>query len=371
MSTIISVYHPQQLLPALTALYYYRERYGIKRHAPAILVYWQQNGEQPGQFLHEALKNESWLKIHTINKRTHPKLTAIKTPIIWRARHFRKLMPQLACHQIFYPHDAADDYSGQVIMHAFPRAKRICFGDRFGVVYSNPHFDIRQLRHRIAHIALTRKRANLAMLMLPCELDGGALGHTPYLIPPRKVTLTVLANIISSLKSYQDYQQQLLAQTNDSRYLLVLSNKSGSGVMDEGNELKYYQDIMAGYIPADADLIIKPHASGNYQVIEKLVSSRIGSGKVIVIDDAFSHIPLDYAFLLVQQCKMISISFASIAIPYLYERPVIHAQSESLIRRYTRPSKVKREMHRFALYNSLLKQIGEWDGVSLLKPTLS
>lgn len=46
-----------------------------------------------------------------------------------------------------FSHDLSSDFWNQVLMHAFPKAKRICYGDALGLVYSQSYFS--QLMYQI------------------------------------------------------------------------------------------------------------------------------------------------------------------------------------------------------------------------------
>lgn len=116
----------------------------------------------------------------------YPKLMTY-LPVRLRAKFLTRKLKKYPIDEIFFSHDLSSDFWNQVLMQAFPKAKRICYGDALGLVYSQNYFS--QLMYQIVnknkiifHNILARIKRKLiypgkknqlqaqeAILAIPCD----------------------------------------------------------------------------------------------------------------------------------------------------------------------------------------------------------
>lgn len=139
--TLISIDHINQLIPAIAA---YRHNKIINKSAlkPLIIltkphIPFNSLKISHIQSLVSSEPNSIVLSGYSLFK--HAKLITY-LPVRLRAKLIHRKLKKYEFDEFFFSHDISSDFWNQTLMHAFPHAKRICYGDALGLVYTQTYF---------------------------------------------------------------------------------------------------------------------------------------------------------------------------------------------------------------------------------------
>lgn len=373
MSTylLISIDHINQLIPALAALAHYKNQDCNK--AKQVLIFTKphlQFSTTALAHIRALLSNDTSFKL-IVGSSLFKNLKFITNiPVVLRAKFLHAKLKDYDISDIFFSHDISSDFWNQTLMQAFPAANRICYGDALGLVYSQKHFT--QLMYNIRpnkKILLTnvlarlkrsflypRKRKQLlaqqAILAIPCDPGNDFLQHCQLSIVSQQALRDCVRDLANSLSDFKTHGQDLVQQDTPC-YLLMLSNFTESKLTTLDNEIALYQEILRKYAKKSNRIIIKPHPAHNPFFLQQIVTALEKNYDIHLIDSNYYHLPIELAERLIQGCEILSVSYSSISIPYLYNKNVQHVLTRSMIEDYFS----KEKMHWFIESNNLYLKI--------------
>jgi hypothetical protein len=263
-----------------------------------------------------------------------------------------------------------------VLMQAFPKATRICYGDSFGLVYSHAYFEslmyygLRSFtsfasklkRKWILPRALHRLHPAVAILAIPCDPGMDFIMHCELKIPPKKLLHRTIVSMNKGLPDFSSYLKEIISQARFPLIILATSNLTESKLCEQHNEIALYLDIIKAEVNSPATILIKPHPGSSQSTMNELASSLREQHDVIIFDKKYNALPIELAEELIKNSKILSISYASISIPYLYNSPVKHALSHDLITRYIYPEKQNWLNSNNDLYLKMINALKKWGG---------
>lgn len=307
----------------------------------------------------------------------HPKLMAYM-PAKLKAKFLYRKLKSFLIDEIYYSHDISSDFWNQALMHAFPKAKRICYGDGLGLVYTPKYFTkfMYQVRYNnkiLYHNILARMKRyflypskknqlkpHRAILAIPCDPGKDFFPHCELSIIKKINLKHYVDEMITTLPKFKNYLQNLFGKDIIPCYLLIFSNFTESKLTTLENEILLYQEILAKHASKDSLILIKPHPAQNHYILKRILYALSEEYSIKVISEEFYHLPIELAEILIQKCKVLSLSYSSISIPYIYEKEVTHVLTQELVNKYFSQEKIKWFIESNNLYINMINNIKTW-----------
>lgn len=360
-SSLLCVYYPQQLLPGLAAVISYRRQHGMDIAEPLTVLVWSHHATENKARLRRKqtfeilLEKFPWVNIY------FPEQDEIKlhlrhnTKVLRKAVYLRNKFGRDAFLEIYYAHDISADFIAQSAMQAFPEATRICFGDALGIVYTNEYFTaktyavgiveaclrplgtVMNMIYRLKRVWLLpprkmRLEAEYAALILPCD-PGGDFLRNKKLIAVEKVDLSFVLNRLNLSAAHLLSNRNLVLEKNEANsYLVLLGAYSESKFTTEKMELELYIDTAINYIPKSMKIVLKAHPSSSIEKARKIKRALAKHHDVMIM--SFQELPIELLSNINRYAGVISFSYSSIALKYLYNTKVVHALSELQVEKY-------------------------------------
>jgi hypothetical protein len=374
--SLICAYYFHQLLPAIVALIYERKINNLAIDAP-VLIYAPSLCAEEKNIITAAFPYCTFLR----SKNFFIKIAFQKfMPIKIGEKILKKYFEVNSFDSIYFPHDVTSDFTAQVFMQAFPMAKRISYGDAFGNFIDRAYFEtwigenkknlqdfFAGLKRKIKPLGCRWLTAQAAILMIPIDFSKSRLSALPLQIPPRKTARNVVSCLQKNNILFNNYINFICAQLQNGPYLFLLSNLAKSNLASDKNEYFLYQEIIEKHVPKEKNLILKPHAGGDFLQAKRLERWAIEKGyRVKIFDRKFLSMPIELAEALVKKCHVLSISYASISLQYFYEISVMHVLEDDLIDKYFFDhQKIWAKRHN-EIYTLVQERLKTWDGKSVL-----
>lgn len=376
-SALLCAYYPQQLLPGLAAVTELRRHLKQPAHAPVTLLVWSDPGvgahflERRRQTFERLLKAFPWV---TMDFLSPAEVKANFSPVFrvrGKARWLRQRHGVHAFDAVHYAHDIGSDFLAQSAMQAFPHARRACFGDALGVVYSNDYYTrltyplapfpayLRTPKKTLTHLfwralrshTLPPRRARLdaefAVPILPCD-PGGDFFPGKTLLPVARDTLEqVLGGLAQGAGHASDMSYAHM-------HLMLLGSYCESGFNSEEEELALYLEAAQLHVPTGEPILLKAHPASFGTKVERLANA-LGARHPVTLfgEDA---LPIEAMRHLARCRSVISFSYSSVSLHYLYGSNVVHALTQDLIERHFPPASRPWVMDSNALYLDQLTQ---------------
>ena len=316
------------------------------------------------------------------------------TPYQEALRRFRKKLGIEHIDEIYYAHDIHGQVPG-LAMNAFPEAGRILFGDGLGSVYNKvyhlalangasreqarralkrgyyfqPRMIKRVLPDFLTDMFLGKAQpfqADKAVLILPMDHTGNTLNNIELIVVPRHQVQKMIADCEKYLTRLAEYTRELLASQPPPYSLILLENISDANMTTPENEVSLYEESIRSHVPHKTTVFIKGHPLATAPIDEMLRSRLALDYFPNVISHEFTRYPIELWSELINACQVLSISYGSVTLTYLYGTPVVYDLNDSLIEKYIKPA--FRESFRDAdiLYRGQLANLANWDGQSVL-----
>ncbi|ASQ46412.1 polysialyltransferase family glycosyltransferase [Legionella clemsonensis] len=387
MSTysLISIDHINQLIPALAALRHFNARRNVLgKH---ILIFTKPHlhfSATTIAHLNTLLQKETSYTLilgSTLFKNTK---VINNIPVIFRAKFLYKKLKNYPLTEIFFSHDISSDFWNQTLMHAFPKATRVCYGDALGLVYSHHHFT--QLMYRLKQsnkIILTNILARLkrkffypskkkqllahqAILTIPCDPGNDFLTQCELSIISQQELRDCVKNLADALPDFKTHLKELTLQSAVPCFLLMPSNFTESKLTTLENEIALYQEILNTHTPKGSQIIIKPHPAHNPIFLQAIIEVLKKNYEIYLVDNQYHHLPIELAESLIQGCEVLSVSYSSISIPYIYNKPVKHVLTQEMIDKYFSREKKYWFTESNNLYLRMITALQDWDQKNVL-----
>jgi len=308
-------------------------------------------------------------------------------------RRFRRKLGTEHFDEIYYAHDVVGRVP-ELAMNAYPDAKRITFGDALGSVYDKRYHialaigprsvsgggPLRRVRG-VARRRLEEARtgilgfflgaprdlqAGTAMLILPMDQTGACLASMELFIVPKNLVRDIISQCNEAVPELTQYVRQLLIGAPVPRFVMLLENISDGHFMSFEREVALYEEMVRRNAPRGATLIVKEHPLSIAPVGEVLAKRLTPDYSVRRVSPEFHRYPLELWRGLVEACQVISMSYCTISLTYLYDKSVIYPMEMSLIEEYIPPRFWDSYKNADALYRGQLANLATWDGQSVL-----
>lgn len=373
VAALLCVYYPQQLLPGLAAIVQFRLQQGSDTDAPATVLVWSDPGigtdflNQRRQAFERLLKAFPWAALVFPSPQDIQAHLSPNFRVAAKARHLRQRFGADAFGAVFYAHDMGSDYLAQSAMQAFPRAQRVCFGDALGVVYSNDYYTrltyplatslLEGLKAPVRQLAsifwrckrgftLPRRRdrldAGYAALILPCDPGGDFLPGKVLLEISRGTLDRVLAGLASGAEQGTGPHAALDGGACADKHLMLLGSFSESGFTSEAEEREMYLQAARAHLPPGATVILKAHPASYGEKVRRIAEALAPHYQVE--STATDALPIEALPHLARCRSVISFSYSSVSLHYLYGSRVVHAMTAGLIDRHF-PPHMRQWMH--------------------------
>jgi hypothetical protein len=364
-TALLCVYYPQQLLPGLAAVVQCRLHQGAEFQAPTTILVWSDPGvgdtvlRQRQQAFDILLRAFPWATLVFLGANEIKTHLSPNFRVAAKARYLCQRFGAGAFASVFYAHDIGSDYIAQSAMQAFPQATRVCFGDALGVVYSNNYYTrltyplgpignaLRRPRQTLSSFFWRVKRAytlprrsdrldaHCAALILSSD-PGGDFLPGKELLP---ITRHTLDSVLDGLAQGVEYDLSRRSDTPQAAYadkhLLLLGSFSESGFTSAAQEQAMYLDVVRQYIPPGATLVLKAHPASYGEKVRGIAQTLAAHCKVELT--ATDALPIEALRSLAACRSIISFSYSSVSLHYLYGSHVVHAMTAQRIKQYFPP----------------------------------
>ncbi|WED41896.1 polysialyltransferase family glycosyltransferase [Legionella cardiaca] len=378
--SLISIDHVNQLIPALAALKHFNARENISSRR--VLIFTKPHlyfSDTTLNQIRALLRNESSCTLIVGNTLFKDLKLLNNMPVLLRAKFLLKKLKDYPITEIFFSHDISSDFWNQTLMHAFPEANRICYGDALGLVYSQHHFTQLMYSIRINNkilltnlLARLKRRfiypnkknqllANRAILAIPCDPGKDFLNQCELSIVSQQELQDCVKQLSDSLPDFKVHMKELILQSQKPCFLLMPSNFTESKLTTLENEIALYQDILSTHTPEESRIIIKPHPAHNPNFLQEIVRVLKRNYDVHLVDGQYYHLPIELAESLIQGCEILSVSYSSVSIPYIYNKPVKHVLTQKMIEDYFSKEKMHWFIESNNLYLRMIAALKDWN----------
>lgn len=300
-----------------------------------------------------------------------------------KARWLRDRFGADAFHEIYFSSDVTGDFTPQSCFQAFPEAERISYGDAMGIGYTLKSFEKELFRNNSLQYALThpqnyfrnhmvwlkrrltlpmpwqRLEATTSCMILPCDQYGDFLPGKKQVEVPFAIVQQVLDKLSAAIEK-TGIIAPLLEQIKDEAqpYMLLLGSFSESRLCSAKEEISLYQDVISEHIPEGALIILKPHPASRAEKLAELAKILNGRYRTLVVDNEINDIPIELLPDLVKPCNVLSFSYSSVSLGYLYGTTLLHVMTDYLISKHISPANRKWMKDGNDLYLSLINKYG-------------
>lgn len=368
---LISLDHLSQLIPALAALRHANNKKPVLVLTKPHITF----NDLKKSHLHALLSVESQFKIIIGNELFYSPKMITYLPVSLRAIILRKKLQTFLISDIYFAHDISSDFWNQTIMQAFPLAKRICFGDAFGIVYTQKYFNrlmykivddrkiiIQNLLARVKRwLNYPSKKKQLfahhAILAIPSDPGKDFLPQCELSIVDKTTFKQCVLELSNKLIDFKIHMRESLILNSGSCYLLILNNFTESKLTSLEQEINLYREIICTHTTTDDLIIIKPHPAHNPLYFNNIVNSLRKKFLIQTIDKMYYDLPIELAEELIMKCTILSLSYSSISLSYIYEKEVKHVLTQSLINKYFLNKKLAWFIESNQLYLDIIKAL--------------
>jgi hypothetical protein len=357
--SILCLYYPQQLLPALTAIQTYRQHKKIDVTAPLYVLIWispATNNDIRSRRLnafHAILQEFPWITILAPNRQELMSNLSPNTQVNKKAIYLRKMFGKKLIDAVYYSHDISADFIAQSTMQAFPAAERICFGDALGVVYTNNYFTeqafpvgvfskknrglscIGNLIRRIKRSwTLPRKNqrfdANYAVLILPCDPGGDFLPGKKLLQVPDGILFMILNLLSTKVEQYVNSVKIESMEGIIPSYVMLLGSFCESRLITEAREIELYIEVARQHVLLGRRIVLKGHPVSSQEKINRIANALRAANFEVSVTST-DELPIELMPSLIMDNIILSLSYSSISLTYLYGAKVRHVLDRDLI----------------------------------------
>ncbi len=269
--------------------------------------------------------------------------------VVDRAQFLRQLLVGGPVEACYFSHDVSADRTAQALLHAFPAARRVCYGDPPGFLYPDDpvarsgYFPKHPVK---AAFWATRVRGlgiqyspDQAIIAIDFRDRSDAVGAVHVL--ERGDLLETLRRIRRGLdRCLPDRLPGPPAVPGrPSMKVLLLGNFTSSRMTSWRDEMQLYEEICAEHVRPDEILCVKPHPGTDAAFMRQLIP-RLGVRDARIFPDGGLGLPIELFEEFMAGGSVISVSSSSVLIAYLFDCPVVHGLTDGLVRRFFRPQYV-------------------------------
>lgn len=350
---LLLISFPHQLLHAIAAVEYDRERRSVPSDRPAVVLYWSHTSSDHARksemraMLMRAVSSFPWITVLFPSYATRLIRLSPYRRVDSRAASIRGMKGVYGVDAIYFAHDASADHTAQALLQAFPDAHAVCFGDPPGFIFPTgraplvrgraqaPSMKRRFWTRRLRHVQSWRQPDEYVVAL---DMSGLATQSNVTLLS-REALFRTLVRIRAGLPEIAAAEAEVLRAAGFGASLLVISNLSGSGLMSAESELTLYVDICKEHAEPGSAVLLKRHAGSSDSFVQKLQEA-LRDFQVISLPEALQRKPLELFSNLLTYARVLSVSSSSALIAHLYGTHVVNVLTEERIRRYFFPEYV-------------------------------
>lgn len=283
--------------------------------------------------------------------------------------------------QIYFPHDVTGNLY-QALCHTYPSAKRICYGDAFGLVFQkfihlSYIFDssiitfmkkVGLIKNRIkTKSALQQEyKPDQAILILPIDQSGKFLKKVAYNVVDKRIFKKTLKLSMESIPELNKYSDKLINIYPGKKYLLLTENFAEGNFIDFNSEINMWNEIISTNCPKRSVIFIKPHPGETLERAYHLKKILKKNYQIIKLDKKFSKIPIELWKKLITKSEIISLSYPTISIEYIYNKKVINPMNKKFIKKWFPKKYYRSYINSTNLYKKPLNTLKTWNEKSIL-----
>ena len=283
--------------------------------------------------------------------------------------------------EIYFPHDLIEDTS-ESLFERYPRAKRICCGDSFGLVYTKEFFFrllespvrnknlIQILKIKIYKILERTKdgpskriyETHQATLVLPIDQSGSYFKKVPLTVCPKKIVIDIVNKCSKSCQGLENYIGKILMPYDQKKiYVLLTENFAEANLISLEKEIEMYCFIIRKYCQPNDILFLKPHHGETLPRGQKIIA-RLSDYRIFELKKNFIKYPIEIWQGLLDNALIISAGYPVLSLKYLYNIDVIQPMDKTLIKNWfpERPQVYLKDA--INIYNESLKRLNHWNG---------
>ena len=206
-----------------------------------------------------------------------------------------------------------------------------------GEIFKGPHRVLRNLLCRLKRKWTLpskdrRLDAQYALPILPCDPGGDFLKNKTLLGVDNNNVLHVRNALSASVERHLS-KAKLAATTNEKAdFVILVGSYTESGLTTEERELALYNEVANLYIAAGSRIALKPHPVSSERKVARIRRELSSNYDVHIM--GYGELPIESMPALLADSKVISFSYSSISLLYLYNCKVLHVLNQSLINKY-------------------------------------
>ena len=280
-----------------------------------------------------------------------------------------------AFDEFYYNHDAVGIVCRKLAA-TYPRAKRICMGDGFGMFLGHGYVESYQGKASLAKRIRDRffgsrelppVRPDVAALVLPVDASGNGLRGLQLVVGRKEAFLQAIHDCHANARALREHMHALLARTEGrARYLLLGEPYAEAGHVRPEREVDMFCEIVRSYCKPGSAIIVKPHPLETPGKAVHIGAALGSDYEVIAVDARFDRYPIEIWIELVRACTVICTSYAVLSLKYAHGIDVVQPMDEAFIEKWTVPTHQKWTRDGLRLYMEPLAKLGDWDGRSVL-----
>ena len=388
---IIYVISPIHVISSLSAV---KSRHGDEPISISIIVHWpgvaSQIAEELGRVVKNITRNFSLIEsINVVPQSDLDKILSLPDPGK-SIDNLKGIVGNIDVHEIYYAHDVVGRLY-QAFCAAYPKARRICFGDGMGNVYEKEvHLSylfpqeekqisagnrikekIRQILCPNNHPGTSDKsyRPHEAALILPVDQSGHFLKNIPLTIPQKDTVLDLLNKCVISADDLQGYIKDLMNKFRGrNKYLLLTDNFAEGNFIDFDREIEMWRWIIETHCKPGGVVFIKSHPGETLPRNENIKECLKEKYEVYELKEEFKRYPIEFWKELLQSSTVICMSYPVLSLKYLYNINVIQPMDDAFVERWFPEWTWRSYKNSIELYMVPHKRLDAWDGKSLLYP---
>jgi hypothetical protein len=354
MLDLICLYYPQQILPALAAVQCLQKQFQVEK---LIVFVWLPKGlSDVAKLNRKAFFNKALSVFHAAQVVFSDEIMALNqvghlTSVLQKAKILKQHFGEQNIARFYYSHDLTSDFMSQAFMQAYPNAYKVSFGDGFGLFYDKNYFEkqffpihrwpssLADCRSWTKNLLSRIKRAwslwtcskiytaDIFLGILPQEASPHFFEDNPVQTIDKGLVLNLNEKFLEVLKDENPNIGQ-----DEQKYIFLMGSYFESKLMSLENELNLYADVFEKHIPKNSTIVLKTHPAAHPDKLQELKNRFQHDYQLIEMP--LSDMPIEWMSNLLKNAKVISFSYASIALKYLYDIQVIHVLNQELIHLY-------------------------------------
>lgn len=307
-----------------------------------------------------------------------------------------------AFDEFYYPHDMEGGLFS-ILSHVYPNAEKICIGDGLGNVYDRAfHLSFNRRRKEFENSALmkikqaagncknqlrrgfrrllsgrsrSRKadwdqaapKPDRAALVLPIDQAGNYFDKVPLTVCPRSSFLQVVEECRRSCIELESYLSGLrLKHKGNRKYLLLSENLAEGKFLSFEQDIAMYTHVLCTHCEPGSVVYVKPHPLETLDRIGAMQKNLNGRLEVVAIDSAYARFPVELWKGLLDEAKVICMSYPVLSLKFIYNIDVIQYMDDEFIEHWFAPWLWQSYKDSLSRYMQPLKKLASWDGNSVL-----